>query len=177
MRNTFSLATSRDQVYLAGSRSGKTMAEDRGNLLAAGVLAAFGCYVIWVAMKLPYVSDVGPGPGFFPLWLGIGLVLFSFALMFPLIKKLRSEVPSETHSWKPFGRALAGWLAVMIAIALLGKLGFALTFVALTVFLIVALDRRSPLLALAVGIGLAAAFHILFVVALDVSLPKAVWGF
>jgi putative tricarboxylic transport membrane protein len=164
MRNTFSLATSRDQVYLAGSRSGKTMAEDRGNLLAAGVLAAFGCYIIWVAMKLPYVSDVGPGPGFFPLWLGIGLVL-------------RSEVPSETHSWKPFGRALAGWLAVMIAIALLGKLGFALTFVALTVFLIVALDRRSPLLALAVGIGLAAAFHILFVVALDVSLPKAVWGF
>ena len=67
--------------------------------------------------------------------------------------------------------------AVMIAIALLGKLGFAFTFVALTIFLIVALDRRSPLLALAVGIGLAAAFHILFVVALDVSLPKAVWGF
>jgi putative tricarboxylic transport membrane protein len=153
------------------------MTHDRGNLIAAGALAAFGIYIIWVAAKLPYVSDVGPGPGFFPLWLGIGLVLFSFALIFPSIRKPRSEARREAQSWKPFGRALAGWLAVMIAIALLGKLGFAFTFVALTIFLIVALDRRSPLLALAVGIGLAAAFHILFVVALDVSLPKAVWGF
>jgi putative tricarboxylic transport membrane protein len=153
------------------------MARDQGNLLAAGVLAAFGFYIIWVAAKLPYVSDVGPGPGFFPLWLGIGLVLFSFALVLPSIKRPRNEVRSDAQSWKPFGRALAGWLAVMLAIALLGKLGFVLTFVALTVFLIVALDRRSTLLALAVGVGLATAFHLLFVVALDVSLPKAVWGF
>jgi putative tricarboxylic transport membrane protein len=153
------------------------MARDQGNLLAAGVLAAFGCYIIWVATKLPYVSDVGPGPGFFPLWLGIGLVLFSLALTLPLIKRLRSEVRSEAQPWKPFGRALAGWFAVMVAIALLGKLGFTLTFVMLTVFLIVALDGRSSLLAVAVGAGLATAFYLLFVIALDVSLPKAVWGF
>jgi putative tricarboxylic transport membrane protein len=153
------------------------MAQDRGNVIAGGVLAAFGGYVIWVGAKLPYVSDVGPGPGFFPLWLGIGLVLFSFALMIPAWKQLRVGIRREAHSWNPVGRAMAGWLAVMIAIALLGRLGFALTFVGLTVFLLLALDRRQPLLAATVGVGLAVIFHLLFVVALDVSLPKAVWGF
>ena len=74
-------------------------------------------------------------------------------------------------------RPLAGWLAVMVAIALLGKIGFALSFIILTVFLVVALDRRPALLAVGVALGLALTFHLVFVVALDVSLPKAVWGF
>ncbi len=44
-------------------------------------------------------------------------------------------------------RPLAGWLAVMVAIALLGKIGFALSFIILTIFLVVVLDRRPVLLA------------------------------
>jgi hypothetical protein len=66
---------------------------------------------------------------------------------------------------------------MMVAVALLGRIGFGLTFVILTTFLIVALDRRPALLAVSVGVGLAVAFHLVFVVALDVSLPKALWGF
>jgi hypothetical protein len=72
---------------------------------------------------------------------------------------------------------LAGWLAMMVAIALLGRIGFALSFVVLTIFLIVFLDRRPVLLALGVGVALAVAFHLIFVVALDISLPAAPWGF
>ncbi len=74
-------------------------------------------------------------------------------------------------------RPLAGWLAMMVAIALLGKIGFALSFIILTVFLVIALDRRPVWLAVGVAVGLAVVFQLIFVVALDVSLPKAVWGF
>src|SRR3990170_7988608 len=115
------------------------MRHDKGDLIAGAVLAAFGTYVIWVAAKLPYVSDVGPGHGFFPLWLGIGLVVFAAALM---SASFTSSVKARSSSWNSMVRPLAGWLAVMIAIALLGKIGFALSFVILTVFLVVALDRR-----------------------------------
>lgn len=149
------------------------MTRDNGDLIAGAVLAAFGAYVIWVAAKLPYVSDVGPGHGFFPLWLGIGLVVFAAGLMFASVHKAKSS----SQSWNSMVRPLGGWLAVMIAIALLGKIGFALSFIILTVFLVVALDRRPALLAVGVAVGLAVAFHLIFVVALDVSLPKAVWGF
>jgi len=153
------------------------MAKDKGNLIAGAVLGAFGLYVIWVATKLPYVSDVGPGPGFFPIWLGIGMVLFASVLMFSSFRTSVSGPDSEPKSWPLLLRPFAGWVAVMIAIALLGKIGFALSFVILTVFLVVALDRRPLSLAVVVAVGLAVAFHLIFVVALDVSLPKTVWGF
>jgi putative tricarboxylic transport membrane protein len=153
------------------------MTRDYGNLLAGLVLAAFGVYVISVAIKLPYVSEVGPGPGFFPLWLGIGLLLFSCALAFSSLTASRDQAANEARSWTTVRRSLAGWLAVMATAALLGRLGFFVSFVVLTVFLVAVLDRRPLLVALGVGAGLAVAFHLIFVVALDVSLPKAVWGF
>jgi putative tricarboxylic transport membrane protein len=153
------------------------VARGKDNLISGACLAAFGIYVISAAAKLPYVSEVGPGPGFFPLWIGIGLVLFASALLFASFSRSRSEAKRETQSWKTTARALAGWLAMMVAIALLGRIGFALSFVALTTFLIVFLDRRSPWLALGVGAALAVAFQLIFAVALDISLPPAPWGF
>ena len=153
------------------------MTRAKGDLIAGAVLAAFGIYVIWVAAKLPYVSDVGPGHGFFPLWLGIGLVVFAAGLMFASFTSSVTRAKSLSQSWNSMVRPLAGWLAVMLAIAVLGQIGFALSFIILTVFLVVALDRRPAWLAVAVAVGLAVAFHLIFVVALDVSLPKAVWGF
>ena len=153
------------------------MARDKGNLISGACLAAFGIYVISVASRLPYVSEVGPGSGFFPLWLGIGLVLFASGLMFGSFASSGNRAKNESRSWKTSARALAGWLAMMIAVALLGRIGFALSFVILTMFLIVALDRRPARLAVAVGIGLAVAFHLIFVIALDVSLPVGPWGF
>ena len=153
------------------------MRRDKGNLTAGIVLAGFGLYVISVAVRLPYVSDVGPGPGFFPLWLGIGLVLFASTLIFTSITSLRQGPTKETEAWRLMARSLSGWLALMIAIALLGSIGFVASFIILTIFLTVALERRPALLALGVAVGLAVAFHLIFVVALDVSLPKAVWGF
>jgi putative tricarboxylic transport membrane protein len=153
------------------------MTGNRANLISGACLAAFGIYVISVASRLPYVSEVGPGPGFFPLWLGIGLVSLASYLMILSFTRSENAGTQESPSWKTTSRALAGWLALMVAIALLGRIGFALSFVILTVFLIVALDRRPALLAMGVAIGLAVAFHLLFVVALDVSLPKTSWGF
>jgi len=150
---------------------------DKGNLVSGACLATFGIYVISVASKLPYVSEVGPGPGFFPLWLGIGMVLLGSGLTFAAFLPSRSKAKGESQSWKATGRALAGWFAMMIAIALLGRIGFGLSFVLLTMFLVVALDRRPVLLAFGVGVGLALAFHLIFVVALDVSLPAGSWGF
>jgi putative tricarboxylic transport membrane protein len=149
---------------------------DRGNVIAGVCLAAFGIYVCSVAVKLPYVSEVGPGSGFFPLWLGIGILMLAACLIFISAGLGSSNWKSET-SWKGSDRALISWFAVMVATALLGTLGFGLTFVLLTMFLVVALDRRPPLLAAGVALALAAAFYLIFVAALDVSLPKAPWGF
>ena len=138
---------------------------------------AFGAYVCYGGAKLPYVAEVGPGPGFFPLWIGIGLLIFSACLACAAFAGARKPAANDALSGAKASRAMAGWLALMVAIALFAWVGFGVSFVLLTVFLVVVLDRRPPLLALGVGIILAVAFHLIFVVALNVSLPAASWGF
>ena len=76
---------------------------------------------------------------------------------------------------KQFG--FGGWLAMTTSIFLCRWLGFAASFVLLTGFFIVVLERRTALRAFAIGVTLALAFHLLFVVALGVSLPAGPWGF
>lgn len=152
------------------------MKRNKANLVAGAALVAFGIYVIWIATGMAYVSDVGPGHGFFPLWLGIGLVLFASALIISSLGAADIDKKGSV-SERSLIMPLIGWLALMAAIALFNRLGFFLSFAILTVFLIVALERRPITLAIAVALGLAAAFHVVFVLALDVSLPKAVWGF
>lgn len=148
----------------------------KGDLIAAFCLAGFGGYVAYAGSKLSYVSEVGPGPGFFPFWIGIGLLLLScYQLIFTATTPSRQQ--SMARSWRGGSRAGAAWLAVAASIFLHRWLGFAASFILLAVFLMVVLEGRAVRRALAIGAVLALGFHLLFVVALGISLPAGPWGF
>jgi putative tricarboxylic transport membrane protein len=150
---------------------------DKRELVSGTCIGVFGTYVVYGALKLPYVSDSGPGPGFFPLWIGIALTLLSLYLVFVSGFAAPTEAKSEGQSALALGRALGGWLGLMLAIAFLPWLGFGLSLALLTALLILALERRSPWTALSVAVGLAVGFHLIFVFALGLSLPSGPWGF
>lgn len=145
--------------------------------LISGILvAAFGTYVTVSSSRLDYVSEYGPGPGFLPFWLGIGLLALGVYLALGnLVRPVRE--PGKAESWTAVGRVLSGWLGLMLAVFLLPWIGFGLTLALLTAFLIIALERRSQWTGLGVGLGLALGFYLVFVFALGLSLPVNRWGF
>jgi putative tricarboxylic transport membrane protein len=153
------------------------MGRDKSNLIAAACLAAFGIYVVYGGSKLSYVSDVGPGPGFFPFWIGIGFLLLGTYQMGLSYSSARRHSGHIAPLWSGSGRALGAWLGLAVVIALFRWIGFVLGFVSLTIFLIVVLDHRPVKLACAIGAGLALTFYLLFEIALGVSLPAGPWGF
>jgi putative tricarboxylic transport membrane protein len=150
---------------------------DKAGLTAALCLAVFGGYVTYTGSKLDYVSDVGPGPGFFPFWIGVGLLLFSCYQTVLCLSARRHRRALVQSNWRGSSRALAGWSAMAISIFLYRWIGFAASFVMLTCFFIVGLERRPIFPAFAIGVALALSFHLLFVTALGVSLPTGPWGF
>jgi putative tricarboxylic transport membrane protein len=144
-------------------------------IVSGVLLCLFGIYVSYGASKLPYVSEGGPGPGFFPLWIGIAIALL--AIGFVLANFFSAPDTSGPRSSGSIGRALSGWLGLILAIALLPWVGFGLSLALLTAFLVGVLERRPWWTALAVGLVLVAAFHLVFVVALGLALPVGPLGF
>jgi putative tricarboxylic transport membrane protein len=146
------------------------------DLISGVCIAAFGVYVVVASARLAYVSEHGPGPGFMPLWLGIGLIVLALSLIVIDLARPAPERTRKLGNW-PVARALAGWLAVMGSIMVLPRLGFSLSLALLAVFLVIVLDRRSVWSALSVAFGLGLSFYLVFVLALGLPLPSGPWGF
>ena len=126
-------------------------------------LAALGAYIVVEARGWDYLTPEGPGPGFFPLWYGIAMLVLSLVLVFSA---------QQTHvDWRGAGRALAAWGAIAVATSLFKLVGFVVSFAALTVFMVAVMYRRPWLTALVVGVATAAGFYVIFPLALGVALP------
>lgn len=149
---------------------------DKSQLAASAVLVALGAFVVWEAWDWPYLTKDGPGPGFFPLWIGIALIGLSGALIVTQVMDVARGAAEKTK-WSGSASAFAGWAALMVAAALLEPLGFVVTLLLLVVFIVVAIFRRSVAAALTVGVGSALGFWVIFVKLLRVQLPAGPWGF
>ena len=140
-----------------------------GDLWSGLVLAALGAYVLVQAHGWDYMTEEGPGPGFFPMWYGGLMLVLSLALVLGAVLK---PSPRAAVAWKDVSRAIVAWLAFAVSVALMPVLGFAISFALLTVFIVRFMCGERLRTALITGIVGAAGFYALFELALDLSLPR-----
>ncbi len=145
-----------------------------GDVLSGLVLAALGIYVLIEARSWNYMSEEGPGPGFFPLWYGIAMVVLSLVLV---LRSAINPAPGAPADWTAIGRALLAWAAFAGCVALMQPLGFLLSFALLTLFVVAVMYGRPLKIAVAAAVGNAAGFYLVFVLALGLSLPVGPLGF
>jgi putative tricarboxylic transport membrane protein len=136
-------------------------------------LMALGVYVVAQSRHWPYYTADGPGAGFFPLWYGVAMLALSASLVASNLRR----AGAARVDWRRVGRALSAWLALAASIAATKLLGFVVSFALLTFFVVAVMYRRPAKVAAAVAVACAAAFYLLFPVALGVSLPVGVLGF
>ena len=127
-------------------------------------LAALGGYIVYTAHGWEYLGQDGPGPGFFPLWYGIAMLVLSLVLVF-------SSKEGEKLDWRRIGRAFVAWAAFACAVALVKLAGFLVAFAALSFFIVAVMYRRPLATAALVAIGVAAGFYVVFPLTLGVALP------
>jgi putative tricarboxylic transport membrane protein len=136
----------------------------RGDRLAAVALLALATWIAWACRSLPLGTLARPGPAAWPLALA-GLL----ALLAPFIFCIRNQAPLPRFEEK--WHALAVLAAGAFAAAALEPLGYRLTMLAVLLFLIGVVERRSVLATLLVAGGLAFGTHYLFAGLLKVPLP------
>lgn len=147
-----------------------------GDVVSGAVLSGLGVFIVVEARDWEYLGPDGPGPGFFPLWYGIGMIALSLLLVGTSLAQ-RASVPAGPVDWGEVGRALVAWIGLTLCVGLLKILGFLLAFGSFTFFLVAVMYRRPLGAALAVSVGMSAGFYLLFPVALNVALPLGKLGF
>ena len=159
------------------------------------VALSLGVYVCTESIRLVYFMPLGPGPGFFPFWLGLLLAVLSLFWFFrvtlsPTIPAESSFLPPDPDDvaveptegpFLPRGAAAVRVVSVVLATALLPAvgehLGFRLTMFACLLFLLGVTGRQKAVIT--VPLGLAGSFGVYYVFhdLLDVYLPTARVGF
>ena len=140
-----------------------------GDFWSGLALAALGAYVVATAYRWDYMTEEGPGAGFFPMWYGGLMLVLSLALALGAVLK-PSRGPAV--AWKDVSRALLAWVAFVACVASMPLLGFAVSFALLAAFIVRFMCGEKLRTALLVGIVGAAGFYALFDLALDLSLPR-----
>ena len=140
-----------------------------GDFWSGLALAALGTYIVSEARGWAYMSEEGPGPGFFPLWYGSAMVALSLLLVAGAV--LKRPADRGGIAWDEVRRAMLCWAGFVASIVLMDFLGFIVAFAALTWFMVTVMARERQRIAIPLAIGGAVGFWVLFSWALDVGLP------
>jgi putative tricarboxylic transport membrane protein len=143
-----------------------------GDFWSGLALAALGAWIVSEARGWDYMTEEGPGPGFFPMWYGSIMVALSLVLVARTVLGTSKGGAKPAPNWKEIGRALTCWIAFVACVALMNVLGFTVSFALLAWFIIAYMARRPHREALALSVAGAAAFYGLFSYLLDLSLPS-----
>jgi len=150
--------------------------KNKGDVISGAVLAALGVYIISEARQWNYSGPEGPGPGFFPIWYGVAMVVLSLFLVAASVLR-PSMKAAEPIDWQGIGRALTVWAAFAVSIGLLKVVGFLTSLALLTLFVVAVMYGKPWKVAAAVAAGNAVGFYLVFPFALDLSLPVGPLGF
>lgn len=149
----------------------------RPHLVAGFGFLLLAAFLGWEASGLSYYSSLGPGAGFFPVWLCGVLVALSLGV---LASAARGRIGDARTAFWPEAAALrrigAVMLGLMFVVATLNGLGFRLAMGIFTVWSMLALGCRGWLQIAVVASIASLGSKALFVDLLGVALPTGALG-
>jgi putative tricarboxylic transport membrane protein len=142
--------------------------------VASVLFIAFGIIILVGSIKFRYYTDIGPGPGFFPRWVGLAFTVLSIAWFFEVTLKPVGPMPADFMPERVGQRrvlAIVG--ALTAAIWLVDIIGFSLTMFPFLFFTITVLGRQR--FGVTAAVALAGSFGVSYVFShfLDVYLPSS----
>ncbi|MDN5852664.1 MAG: tripartite tricarboxylate transporter TctB family protein, partial [Actinomycetia bacterium] len=147
----------------------------RAKVVTDALIVAFAAGYTVLASDLGLGDSSRPGPGFFPLLVGIVLMLAAgLHLVTLVLRQLR--VPADAGAGRPSvhaGLMLTALAVYLVTLPLLGHL-LAATIMSAAVLKLLGKRRTWVILAIAVAIGLLS--DLLFTVVLGIALPEGPLG-
>lgn len=171
-------------IPAAPAEGGPATADDHRRsvlpLVVAALVVAIGAAAFIGSRSLGYWDDLGPGPGFFPLWLGVllvvlGLVWFGQGLRARLRPELARRPAADEEETPDY--SLPSVLAILVSLCVLAAclepVGYQVSMLVFLLFHLLVIGGRGLLQSLVIAVvgsfGVFYAFTRLLTVPLPVS--------
>jgi peptidoglycan/LPS O-acetylase OafA/YrhL len=150
-----------------------SLARLRNDQISGLILFALALFVAWQNRTYPIGTLQEPGPAYTPLLIAIFLGVMGLLIAL----KGRASPPLNEMQWPEAKRAVMILGACAVATYALEPLGYRITITALLVFFLGVLERKRPLMVVAVSIGFSLLSYYFIGTLLRVPLPRGPWGF
>ncbi len=148
----------------------------QGEISLAGLLALFSLYLMWKSAELPigYIAGQGPGGGFWPFWLSLGMLLSCGVIAWNWWRGKSSAAQSDEPMMDDFGwrtvifvgGGIVGFVALINVVSMYGAIALFLTYY------LRFLGRHAWWLTLLISLGLPIALFFFFEAAMLISMPQ-----
>lgn len=102
----------------------------------------FSALIAWEALQLRYYTSLGPGPGFFPFWLSIIMILLSAIMFYHATWGKSDPMPADFFASRVgYLKALAVIVAIVFVVPAMSELGFRPTMAIFFIWLLLTLGR------------------------------------
>jgi hypothetical protein len=143
------------------------------DLIGGVVVLLFGLSVVIFSLQLPYMSEFGPGPGFLPLWLGIGIAGCAVAVILKVLKK-RDRVEAFIKPQTRVGLQMLG--LIVCAFLLLPLLGFSVGLALFAATAMRLIGKHGMLACGLTAVGAAIGINVIFGLWLEIPIPTGIVG-
>jgi putative tricarboxylic transport membrane protein len=145
---------------------------------AAVCFVIFSALVVWGSLSLEYYTKLGPGAGFFPLWLGVAMGGLSLVWLVQVSRRTgKPPSPASFPGRTGIVRILAIIASLAVAALVMNFLGFQVAMFLLLIFLLLVLGRQPVWLTVIIALAGSIGVYRVFVTYLDVQLPAASLAF
>jgi putative tricarboxylic transport membrane protein len=138
----------------------------RCNQVVGVLLLIFSIWIINASKDLVYTVEFSPGAGFFPIWLGISLLILSLILLLNSTI-LKFDISEEN----PFPGKQAVLRVIFISILIFERIGFLITMFLFVAFLLIILEKYRWYTGTLISVLMVSAVFGLFKIWLNVNLP------
>lgn len=146
--------------------------------IAGIVIFLVGAFFALESARLPYYVAQGPASGFFPFWISTMLALLGLVIFLQATFRESDPMPADFFASKAgytrVGMILGGMVFILLAMDMLGYIITMFTFI---VFMLVGMERRNPLIAVAFALAGSVGIYYGMAHVISFRLPVGLLGF
>jgi hypothetical protein len=163
-------------MLTARAAAGKETGMRKADVVVALLLLGFSALVAWESLKLDIGWGLnGPGGGFFPFWLAVGLGICSVGIVWQALWRAAPSLRGplvQRGGWGPLLRVTLPAIALVALTEILGLYLAAALYIGVSMQL---LGRHHWWLILALSIGLPLGSYFLFDIWFLIPMPRGWW--